>query len=55
MMPGLASVPFGTPTYSSADSHLDPILESFVERFNQIEKADREKSNLLKVRPLPSV
>ena len=50
MMPGLASVPFGTPTYSSADSHLDPILESFVqERFKQIEKAGQEKSDLLKV------
>jgi hypothetical protein len=54
-MPGLASVPFSTPSYSSADSQLDPILESFVQRFKQIEKADQEKSNLLKARPLPSV
>jgi hypothetical protein len=50
-MPGLANTPFGPfgATFYS-DTELDPLLESFVQRFKQIEQADQEKSSLLKVR-----
>jgi hypothetical protein len=52
-MPGVPSVAFGScHDTSSIENRLDPILESFVQRFQQIEKADQEKSSLLKVRRL---
>jgi hypothetical protein len=52
-MPGLPNVASGPSLdTSSMDNQLDPILKSFVQRFQQIEKADQEKSSLLKARHL---
>jgi hypothetical protein len=51
-MPGLTGLSFGSASFNtcSADNQLDPILESFVKRFQQVERGDEEKSKLLKVR-----